>query len=736
MISFDLLQAIVNKLNRGGSSFTKWPDPKGEYWALCPFHADKHPTNFSVSAKGFKCFVCGESGGLRKLAEKLEIEIPRAEIAKPLPATLEDYAQYKRLPVEFLKELGLKTAKQGGKQCLRIPYYDESGRELTYRIRWTIGGDKARRFSWKSKSKVYPYGLWRVHACARDRGDRKQLFLVEGESDAQSLWFYGIDALGIPGATNWKKDFKQYLEGYQVYIWQESDEGGQIFVDAVAKDLPDAFVITPPAGRKDVSECHLWGDDISSLITELKQAAIPYKTILAEKQKSDALAAAGKAGSLLKCPDILSEFSKTIQALGVVGEIRNTKLLYLAGTSRVLPRPISINVTGPSSVGKSYEIEKVLCFFPDSAYCSRSSMSEKALAYSDEPLTHRILIIYEAAGMNSDLGSYLLRSLLSEGHIKYETIERTDEGLRPRLIEREGPTGLILSTTWAHLDRELETRMITLTAKDDRNQTSEIMMSLAERMNGKGPADPDLEPWIALQTWIELAGNHTVKIPYAPFIAELANPKAVRLRRDFTQVLNLISAHTILHQMSRDVESSTGRIIANLDDYRAIYELISDLLNDLVRATVSPATRETVDAVRKLTMNGKPASITLVAKSLNIDRSAASRRVMVALDHGYLSNDENQPRKPAKLMIGDPMPEETGILPAPERLIEKLNEPSYPPITPARVHAQEDREILDHAENLAIQARKLDELGDHTGADQLRDEMDLIYAGLDGTANG
>jgi len=688
---FDLLQAIVNKLDRGGSPYTKWPDAKGEYWALCPYHTDQHPTNFSVSAKGFKCFACGESGGLRKLADKLEIEIPKPELSKAIPATLEDYAAFKRLPVEFLKELGLKTVKIGGKPCLKIPYYDESGQEITHRIRWTLGGDKIKRFTWKSRSKVFPYGLSRrVQACRRDGGDITRIFLVEGESDAQTMWLYGINTIGIPGATLWKKEWRQYLEGYQVFIWQEPDEGGQKFVETIVKDVPNALIISPPDGRKDFSECHLWGDDIEQLIKDLIANAIPYQVIKAERQKQEAIAAAGKAGELLKCPDILAEFAKICLSLGLVGEDLNAKLLYLALTSRVLDRPVSIAVKGTSSAGKSFTVESVLKFFPETAFYALSSMSEKSLAYSTEPLSHRFLILFETAGMNSEFGSYLLRSLLSEGRIRYETVEKTSDGLQPRLIEREGPTGLVLTTTWAHLHPENETRMLSLTAKDDRTQTGAIMLMLANRMNGKGPAEPDLGPWVALQSWIELAGNHAVKIPYAPAIAELASPKAVRLRRDFTQVLNLIASSAILHQVNREVEASTGRIIANLDDYRIAYELVSDLLNDLVRATVSPATRECVEAVRKLTINGKPASITQVAKVLNIDRSAASRRATVALDHGYLSNDENQPRKPAKLMVGDPMPEEEGILPSPGKLIEKLSALDYPSITPAHMHALDD----------------------------------------------
>jgi hypothetical protein len=71
----DLLAAILPQLDRGGSPDRRFPDRKGEYWALCPFHADTHPTNFSVSEKGFRCFACDARGGLRALAEKLGVDV-------------------------------------------------------------------------------------------------------------------------------------------------------------------------------------------------------------------------------------------------------------------------------------------------------------------------------------------------------------------------------------------------------------------------------------------------------------------------------------------------------------------------------------------------------------------------------------------------------------------------------------------------------------------------------------
>jgi hypothetical protein len=79
-----------------------------------------------------------------------------------------------------------------------------------------------------------------------------------------------------------------------------------------------------------------------------------------------------------------------------------SKLLYLALTSRPLDRPVSIALKGPSSGGKSYLLERVLSFVPESPYYALSAMSERALAYSEEPLSHRFLVIYEVPGMSGE----------------------------------------------------------------------------------------------------------------------------------------------------------------------------------------------------------------------------------------------------------------------------------------------------------------------------------------------
>jgi hypothetical protein len=95
---------------------------------------------------------------------------------------------------------------------------------------------------------------------------------------------------------------------------------------------------------------------------------------------------------------------------------------------------------------------------------------------------------------------------------------------------------------------------------------------------------------------------------------------------------------------------------------------VADLISEGVGRTVSPETRETVQAVAELTDGANGIRQTAVADVLQLDKATVSRRVRKALDGGYLRNLEEHRGKPHCLVTGDPLPEEQVILPAPEDL--------------------------------------------------------------------
>ena len=389
------------------------------------------------------------------------------------------------------------------------------------------------------------------------------------------------------------------------------------------------------------------------------------------------------AGNLLGCPDILGKVVEAARGLGLAGEETAVRLLYLVLTSRLLERPVSLAIKGPSSAGKSFTLETVLRLLPPSAYYSLSAMSERALVYSEEPLSHRHLILYEAEAMADGFGAYIIRSLLSEGRLRYETVEKTESGqVQARLIEREGPTGLIFTTTRAAVHAENETRLLSLTVADDPEQTRRIL-----RVQAQSDARPeiDLGPWHALQRCLEI-GPRAVSIPFAGWLAERCDASAVRLRRDFPQVLSLIRAHALLHQEMRKRDEQ-GRILATPADYTAVHGLVSELLAEGIDAAVSPAVRVVVETVGRLSQEagGKPVKVSAVAGALNLERSTCSYRLKRALKKGWVEDQRQHRNRPAELVLGDALPGNRGVLPDPAEL-----QRNYPSEMTSRLHATQE----------------------------------------------
>jgi hypothetical protein len=590
---------------------------------------------------------------------------------QPGGLTLEQYSAAKALSIDFLREHGLSDMTFAGRSAVRIAYLGANGEELAVRFRIALAGD---RFRWKSGSKPCLYGLNRI-------GDAKAagyVVLVEGESDVHTLWQHGIPAIGLPGATSWREDRNaEWFDGIEtIYVVIEPDKGGhsvrkwlaQSAIRARARQLqlsakdPSAMHITDPAGFTKAWQVALLG-------------AIPWTAMEANERVEERAEAWESCANLARAENILAEFDRALGTVGLVGERQVAKLIYLAVTSRLSDRPVSIAVKGPSSGGKSFTVESVLRFFPCEAFYALTAMSDRALAYSTEPLKHRHLVIYEAAGMASDFATYLIRSLLSEGRLRYETVEKTRDGLVPKLIEREGPTGLIVTTTSVRLHPENETRMLSLTVSDTREQTAAVFRALA---NG-GTHDVDLSQWRALQTWLATS-NCQVDIPFAARLAEMVSPVAIRLRRDLKTVFTLIRAHALLHQASRRKDAG-GRLVAEVSDYAAVRELVAELVAEGAEVAIKPEVRETVQAVATLLADGaNEVKHSDIKRALRLDKSVVSRRVTAAVDAGFLRNLEDRKGRPARLVIGDPLPEEVELLPQPQRLhgctVDEVDKPA------------------------------------------------------------
>jgi hypothetical protein len=379
----------------------------------------------------------------------------------------------------------------------------------------------------------------------------------------------------------------------------------------------------------------------------------------------------GEPPPLARSSDILGHFEADLRLAGLAGEERLAKLTYLALTSRVLPwdkvtnRPVSVIAKGTTSTGKSHATQTVLKFFPSSAYLDLGSMSKRYLLYADDNLSHRFIVVPEASGIvGDDEILTVLRTLLSEGRITHGTVE--GEGKRTaRRIEKEGPTGLLMTTTMASVDSEMETRCLSLTTDDSPEQTRRVFTTLAD-LEDEDISPVHFEAWHELQEWIQNDGENRVVIPYVEALALLMPTGATRLRRDFVSILCLIRAHAILHQVSRD-RDERGRIVATPADYGAVAEIAGDLLAEGADARVSETIRETVEATRVILDAGvEYTSVRAIAAKLGIGQQATYDRVRRALFSGYLADAAKDGDRRKRIVLGASLPGSSEFLPSVE----------------------------------------------------------------------
>jgi hypothetical protein len=384
---------LLENVRRGGEGYS----------ALCPAHGD---TNNSLSVTEtddghvlIKCFAgCETSDVIAELGLEWKDLFATAggNGQYLIGLTVEDYAKAKGLPESFLRQMDTTQVHINGVPVVRMPYLDSTGVPLSVRMRMSLDGDI--KFRWKTGSEPALYGLWLDW-------QRKSRYIIvcEGESDCHTLWFHKFPALGLPGATTWREEWSTYFDPYErIYVVIEPDKGGESVLRWLSnsKIRERARLITIP-GAKDPSALYL--SDRTGFKESWKavmKAAIPWSEREIAENRARREAAWNKCKALAQEPDVLERFAQDLGRRGVAGEKRIAETIFLAMISRFLSRPTSLVVAGPSSAGKSFTVQQTLEFFPASSYYALTGMSERALAYSCEPLSHRFLVLYEGAALN------------------------------------------------------------------------------------------------------------------------------------------------------------------------------------------------------------------------------------------------------------------------------------------------------------------------------------------------
>lgn len=130
------------------------------------------------------------------------------------------------------------------RRCLVLPYEDGLGRVRQLRYRPLYSGAKAKYLSTEKQSHLFA-----VRAL-----DNPTVYVCEGEMDTMILWQLGYKAIGLPGATNWKDEWKWLFRAPHVeeaVLVLDPDEAGMSAARRLyssLKEVIDVRTVSLPKG--------------------------------------------------------------------------------------------------------------------------------------------------------------------------------------------------------------------------------------------------------------------------------------------------------------------------------------------------------------------------------------------------------------------------------------------------------------------------------------------------------
>ena len=262
------------------------------------------------------------------------------------------------------------------------------------------------------------------------------------------------------------------------------------------------------------------------------------------------------AMKFLKNPAMIEELLADLVVMGVIGELINKVVCYLAATSRKLLKPISVLIQSRSSAGKSTLQNAVLSLMPDEEYEKYTRVTDQSLFYKEEDsLVHKILAIEEDVGMGG--AAYSIRNIQSSGEITVATTGK-DPGTGKMKTENytvKGPVAVMLTTTAAEIDQETASRFIFLTIDESPEMTAKIHEKQRQSRTLEGLAQKKKTEKIVRkhQTSQRLLKPIAVVNNFTPY---LTYPnKSLVTRRDHEKYLGLIDVVAFLHQYQRKIQT-------------------------------------------------------------------------------------------------------------------------------------------------------------------------------------
>lgn len=399
-----------------------------------------------------------------------------------------------------------------------------------------------------------------------------------------------------------------------------------------------------------------FAESVLALYPALDAAALKGELLRLATEGADAVPAeageqhdAALEAEALEClasADLADQVEADLRAVGIAADVELALLTYLAFTSRLLERPLSLLVQGPSSTGKSWTGERVARLMREESVLQAQHLTPKALAYAGDLTRHAIILSGEWA-RDDDQGengtrTQLQRELMASGRI-CSIVTNTDGGVgKLERLTAEGPVAVYASTTLppSKVFDEDRNRFLLVHTDETAAATGAVLEHQARAYAGQGDDEAVVDRIVrrhhAMQRVLATAAEAGVVVPFAGAIQVQLPRERPEIRRDFPKVLAGVQASALLHHAQR-ARTESGAVVATEADYRLVYRLMSRYL---VSAGPPPASLR----VLKRMLDAQQALISFtrydVERLCELGKSAAAGALKDLADAGAIVVDQ------------------------------------------------------------------------------------------------
>jgi hypothetical protein len=374
------------------------------------------------------------------------------------------------------------------------------------------------------------------------------------------------------------------------------------------------------------------------------------------------------ARKLLRWQRFFNAFLAVIEKMGLAGEKKNALVVLIVAISALLKRPLNLTIKGASSIGKNFLAKIILSLLPTDAVREISSMSAKALNYSETDFRHRILYLQER---NRESGPvHPIRLLISEGKLIRVVAVREHGQWVMKTVEAQGPVASISTTTKAKLEIDDETRHIAIFLDHSEEQTLRTM--LAYNRNDKGLMSHERRAWRMVHHLLRERSHIEIRTPqWFDNMAEKVFRKDIRVRRYYPAFVEACRTVCLIRSFQADDPADDTSIEIGFADFAVTAVMFDAVFVESLHGKGGP-TVETSQVVERLCRaKGRSVWAKDLSEELGISINRAYARLRKAEAAGTIRhvNKDNPQKANPKYYRSAP----SRFAPDPEKLFRELH---------------------------------------------------------------